>query len=159
MSPQPQPRLDQWTDFPEILTFPVNSEAQNEAMRQINREGCQFFIDAHPEHPANEYTGLKLAQWCHERKVPATRRNLELAARDLDLGTLTPVETEPELIARPTPTFMVHAAQTSPPTPQERKRLAAVSDDVSLNDHQRKNRDRKLRNMSNAQHRLMSTHA
>jgi hypothetical protein len=110
---------------------------------EINAEGCQAFLKAHPEFPQTEYSATKLQEWLGD--LPLVRSNLERAYESLDLGTLTAVE-QPE----PQPNKEINiqpvlAAQVAEPTEEEQEVLEKLKDVPHLSDAQRKVRDAKLR--------------
>jgi hypothetical protein len=110
---------------------------------EINAEGCQAFLEGHPEFPQTEYTARKLQEWLGD--LPMVRSNLERAYDALDLGTLTRVE-QPE--PKPTKELNiqpVQAAQVAEPTEKEAEALERLKDVPHLSDAQRKLRDAKLR--------------
>jgi hypothetical protein len=136
---KPTTRLIAWKEIEGFL------EAQDKESfkAEVNAEGCQAFLEAHPEFPQTEYTARKLQEWLGD--LPLVRSNLERAYESLDLGRLTEVE-RPE----PNPTKELNiqsalAAQTAPPTEEEAEALEKLRDVPHLSDAQRKVRDAKLR--------------
>lgn len=124
------------------------SEAPNkeEFKAEVDREGCEAFLAAHPEFPRTEYTAQKLQDWLAHGDLPFLRCNLERAYESLDLGTLTEVEKpQPKPTKQVINTEPVRAAQTSAPTAREAKNLEGLRDVPHLSDQQRKIRDAKLR--------------
>jgi hypothetical protein len=148
-----RPTLDAWRDFGgdyEYARAPFL-----EFQEGINAQGCAAFKAAHPDLPLTEKNSQALIHWCELERVPMTRKNLEVAWRELQAdGALEskPVEQEAignlytkEIEIRP-----VEAAQVAEPTPQERKTLEATRDDSSLSDHTRKRRLAELKKAATA---------
>ena len=116
----------------------------------IAREGARAYVTVHG--PLSERNGTRVLSWLKAHLVPATRRNLEIAVRVLSaeaqLERETPVHklVQKEIEIRP-----VLAAQTAEPTAEEKVTLEKVKDDPNLSDHQRKARDKKLKQAATAQ--------
>lgn len=134
-------RLINWN---EIEGF---SEAQDKESfkSEIDAEGCEAFIAAHPEFPQLECTAERLREFLSFGDRPMIRQNLELAYQALDIPRLMPV-VEPEF--EPTKTVVLNpvvAAQTAKPTGGEAAVLDKLRDVAYLSDGQRRVRDEKLR--------------
>jgi hypothetical protein len=136
---KPTARLTTWK---EIEGFSEATDVES-FKSEINAEGCQAFLEVHPEFPQTEYTATKLQEWLGG--LPMIRANLERAYESLDLGTLTEVA-QPE--PKPTKELNIQpvlAAQTAAPTEEEAEALERLRDVPHLSDAQRKVRDAKLR--------------
>jgi hypothetical protein len=94
------------------------SESQDKAAfrDEVNREGCESFLAAHPEFPQAEYTATKLQEFLAHGDYPLIRGNLERAYEALDLGTLVEVKQPKPKPAKEVNIQPVRAAQTAPPT-------------------------------------------
>jgi hypothetical protein len=139
---KPTARLITWK---EIEGF---SQAKNKELfkDEVNREGCECFLAAHPEFIKTEFTAEKLLEFLTHGDLPLIRQNLERAYKSLDLGTLVSVEEpEPKPTKKPTVLKPVAAAQTALPTEEEAESLEKLKDLPHLSDQQRKVRDAKLR--------------
>jgi hypothetical protein len=142
-----RPRLDSWDDFGSDYEY-AHAPAL-EFKERVNYEGTQAFKIANPSFPNTENNCTALVEWCEAQLVPLTRRNLEIAWRELASEGKLEKQTEPaaeavgnlhRLEIQP-----VVAAQTAKPTRKEKEALEAVKDDPNLNDHQRKVRFKKLK--------------
>jgi len=148
-----RPTLDAWKDFGDDYEYAHTPFL--EFQEGINAQGCEAFKAAHPEFPATENNSQALIDWCETELAPMTRKNLEVAWRELQAdGKLEakPAAQEAigklytkEIAIRP-----VEAAQVAQPTPDERKTLEATKDDPGLSDRQRKARDEKLKRVATA---------
>jgi hypothetical protein len=137
---KPTARLIPWK---EIEGFSEATDVES-FKSEINAEGCQAFLEVHPEFPQTEYTAQKLQEWLGD--LPLIRSNLERAYEALDLGTLVEVkEPEPKPTKKPTVLKPVASAQTAAPTEQEEEALEKLKDVPHLSDAQRHVRDAKLR--------------
>src|SRR5437879_3724764 len=76
-----RPRLDGWRDFGS--DFEYASAPFLEFQARVNAEGCEAFKVAHPEFPATEKNSQALIDWCETELAPMTRKNLEVAWREL----------------------------------------------------------------------------
>jgi hypothetical protein len=141
-----RPHLDTWKSFGGDYEY--HFKPALEFKDKINREGASAFMAGNPSFPASAKNAQALFDWCEAQQVPLTRKNLEVAWRELRAeGKLEQKFAEQEttkavadLVIRP-----VEAAQVAPPTKKEQAVLVAVKDDPALNDRQRKARDEKLK--------------
>jgi hypothetical protein len=148
-----RPRLDGWSDFGS--DFEYASAPFLEFQARVNSEGCAAFKAANPDLPLTEKNSQALIDWCEAEHAPMTRKNLEIAWRELQAeGQLEAKQAAQEAVAnlfkkeieiRP-----VIGAPTAKPTPEEAATLEKVKDDPGLSDHQRKARDEKLRREATA---------
>lgn len=148
-----RPRLDGWSDFGS--DFEYASAPFLEFQARVNAEGCEAFKAAHPEFPATDKNSQALINWCEAELAPMTRKNLEIAWRELKAeGKLeakpAAQETIGKLVTNEIEIRPVEAAQVAEPTSQERKTLEATKDDPGLSDRQRKARDEKLKRAATA---------
>jgi hypothetical protein len=150
-------RLDKWEDFG--IDPARATTAQDIKMEFLNAEGTEAFINAHPEFYQSPENAELLAAWLYlHNDVPFTRLNLELAQRALadDLKKRPPAEqVEVDRWAGVT-ISRGDALLEYQPSDDEREALSRLQDDTSLNDHQRKARDRKLRLLAGQQRREFS---
>jgi len=108
------------------------------------------------ERPLN---AVRMTEWLATHgDLPATRWNLEIAYADLQddnlLEAVQPPTTAPELDASRGVLQVRTDALLEYQTPSdEQKILEKLRDDSSLNDHQRKNRDKKLALLAGNQRR------
>jgi hypothetical protein len=148
-------RLDKWEDFG------INgaTTAQEIKIDRLNAEGTEAFINAHPEFYQCQENAELLAAWLYlHGDAPFTRLNLELAQRALadDLKSAPPAEqAEVDRWAGITLSRQDALAEYQP-NDDEQEALSKLQDDPSLNDHQRKARDRKLRLLAGTQRRQFS---
>ena len=77
---RPSARLITWKEIEGFLEAKDKESLESE----INAEGCQAFLKAHPEFPQTEYSAIKLQEWLGD--LPMVRSNLERAYESLDLG-------------------------------------------------------------------------
>ena len=148
-----RPRLDGWSDFGSDCEYA--SAPFLEFQARVNAEGCEAFKVAHPEFPATENNSQALIDWCEAELAPMTRKNLEVAWRELQAeGKLEQAEPTQEAIGklytkeieiRP-----VEAAQVAEPTDDEKTTLDKLRDDPSLSDGTRKRRDEQLKRAATA---------
>ena len=140
--------LDDWQQFGRDADYHRQPALQFEDA--IAREGISAYVAAHG--PLSERNASRVLSWVKAHLVPATRNNLEIAVRVLtaeaQLERETPVQKlmQKEMEIRP-----VVAAQTAEPTAEEKATLEKVKDDPNLSDHQRKLRDKKLKQAATAQ--------
>jgi hypothetical protein len=150
-------RLDKWEDFG--IDPARATTAEERAAERLNARGTQSFVDNHPEFYKCEENADLVVAWLYiHNDAPATRLNLELAQRALadDLKKRPPAEqVEVDRWAGVT-ISRSDALLEYQPSDDERETLAKVADDSSLNDHQRKARDRKLRLLAGTQRRQFS---
>jgi hypothetical protein len=167
------PRLEAYMDFPvyaravrEGASGVLDPEAKfsDEVADEIDQEGTGRFIESHPEWDTYQ-TGAnarKLLGWCEARRIPKTLWNLSIAFGDLLAdGLLEKVEPSqvPEVDnGNPSITLTVQNALAHyVPSAEESSTLEKLSDDTSLGDRARKNRDDKLRLLAGRQRRQYST--
>jgi hypothetical protein len=138
---KPTARFIHWN---EIEGF---AEAQDKESfkAEVNAEGCEAFLSAHPEFPQLECTAERIKEFLSYGDKPMVRPNLELAYEALDLPRLMLViESEPapvkKIVLNP-----IQAAQTADPSEEEREHLEKLRDVPYLSDAQRRIRDEKLR--------------
>jgi hypothetical protein len=148
-----RPRLDAWTDFGSDYEY-ANAPAL-EFQGRVNNEGCEAFKAAHPDLPLTEKNSQALIDWCEAELAPMTRKNLEVAWRELQAeGKLEAKPAEQVAMSKLLKTEIeirpVMGAPKAKPTPEEAATLEKVKDDSSLSDHQRKARDEKLRRAATA---------
>jgi hypothetical protein len=150
-------RLDRWEDFG--INTARATTAQEMAMERLNAEGCEAFLNAHPEFFQCEENAQLLAAWLYlHNDAPFTRLNLELAHRALadDLKTAPPPETPvADKWAGVTLSRSDSLAEYQP-SDDEKEALAKVADDPNLNDSQRKVRLKKLALLAGRQRREFS---
>jgi hypothetical protein len=121
-----------------------------EFQARVNAEGCEAFKVAHNDLPLTETHSQALIDWCEAELAPMTRKNLEIAWRELQAeGQLEAKSAAQEAIGKLVTSEIeirpVMGAPTAKPTPEEAATLEKVKDDPALSDHQRKARDEKLR--------------
>jgi len=134
------PRLDQFDDW-----------ATDADWDALQAEAAEAFLAAHPEYYACEANADLITDWCDERGIPLTLKNLEVALGEL-AGRLTTGQEPHAEPPRRIVTRAVRGGDAFPPAlPEEAATLAKLKDDVSLSDHQRKARDEKLRRLAVAQ--------
>src|SRR5437899_2184322 len=138
-----RPTLDAWKDFGDDYEYAHAPFL--EFQEGINAQGCEAFKAAHPDLPLTEKNSQALIHWCELERVPMTRKNLEVAWRELQAeGRLEAKSVAQQPIAKLLKAEIeirpAEAAQVAEPTPQERKTLEATRDDSSLTDHTRKKR-------------------
>jgi hypothetical protein len=153
-----RPTLDAWKDFGDDYEYAHAPFL--EFQEGINAQGCEAFKAAHPDLPLTEKNSTALIHWCELERVPMTRKNLEVAWRELQAeGALEakPVAEEAvgklfrqEIEIRPVEGRLAAAE----PTGEEASALETVKDDPTLTDHSRKKRDAKLRDLANKQRRV-----
>ena len=140
--------LDAWAQFGSDADYHHQPALQFEDA--IAREGVAAFVVVHG--PLSERNASRVLSWLKAHLAPATRKNLEIAVRvltaDGQLERDTPVQKlmQKEIEIRP-----VQAAQTAEPTTEEKVTLEKVKDDPNLSDHQRKLRDKRLKQAATAQ--------
>jgi hypothetical protein len=138
---KPTARFITWT---EIEGF-SGAQDQETFKAEVNAEGCESFLEAHPEYLRHEAVAERVQEFLSRGDRPMVRQNLELAYTVLDIPRITQIEEpEPEepkrMILNP-----VVAAQTSQPDDEEREHLEKLGDIPYLSDAQRRIRDEKLR--------------
>jgi hypothetical protein len=113
---------------------------------ELNVEGCESFLRAHPEYPRLEAVAERIQEFLSRGDKPMVRANLELAYKALDIPRVTSVvELEPEP-KKKIALNQVVAAQTADPTEEETEALEKLRDiPYLLSDAQRRVRDEKLR--------------
>jgi hypothetical protein len=138
---KPTAHIIHWT---EIEGF---SESQDKETfkAEVNAEGCESFLEAHPEYLRHEAVAERVQEFLSRGDKPMVRQNLELAYRVLDVPRITQIEeSEPEptmkIVLNP-----VQAAQTAQPSEEESEALEKLRDIPYLSDAQRRIRDEKLR--------------
>jgi hypothetical protein len=137
---QPRPTLDTWAS---VQGWSTNTD-RTQFEEDFNAEGCQHFADAHShDFPFCEAYATRLKEFLGSH--PLSRKNLEIAWAELDLGRVTQVETPPEPKTIGLNLNPVVAAQVSPASEEESEALEKVKDVPYLHDSQRKIRDLKLR--------------
>jgi len=145
------PTLDTWDDLnvndPTILK---NKRAPADIMNDIECEGAKAFLAEHPEFHVTPFNGQMLAAWCAQRAVPTTRKNLEVAYRDLAERGRLEIPSKPQPQGIETVPVRGGSAVASP-TAEETAFLEKVKDDPTLTDHARKKRDALLRRAAVAQ--------
>ncbi len=158
------PRFQRYEDFPGYSDFPRSGNAADEAARtavaaEIDRQGSQAFLDAHPEYfPCDENSKLLRAWLFLHGELPATRLNLEIAQRELG-DDLQKVPSPESTAIDPRRGIIVSRSDVLAeyrPSAGEATALSAVADSVDLNDHQRKVRDRKLALLAGEQRRKLA---
>ena len=139
------PRLDQFDDF--TLLGPQDIE-------DLNRRGSDAFIESNAEYYPSQYNSMALMKWCNDRTVPFTRKNLEIAYREMQAAGLVELRPTPAPLVRrkirtgPTEPERVDDPSLTDPEPQRE-----FADDPALTDRERKDRDEKLRRAAVAQRR------
>jgi hypothetical protein len=148
--------------------FEIVRIAQDEEVRALREEhldeqGTEAFAAAHPEfhHCSENAEALaeRLAE--HGEKLPCTRRNLELVYAELlaegKIKSAPPAATP--VIDKMAGVTLVRedALLEYQPPPNEAATLEKLRDDPALNDHQRKQRLRKLAALAGQQRRENST--
>lgn len=154
-------RLDRWSDLPAAMRA---STATRETVREkLNAEGCDAFIQAHPEFYQCPENAELLTAWLYlHNDAPFTRLNLELAVRALqdDLKTAPPPDTPVTDDKWTRDQFGTLSRSDAlleyQPGDDEKESLAKLADDPNLNDHQRKARLTKLRLLAGQQRREFS---
>jgi len=151
--PTPTPTLDTWDDL--NVNDPVFLKSKKEPadiMNDIECEGARAFLAAHPEFYATPFNGQMLGVWCAQRAVPITRKNLEVAHRDLAERGLLEIPATPQSGPLGIETVPVRGGSAvAPPTAEEAAFLKKVADDPALTDHARRKRDELLRRAAVAQ--------
>lgn len=135
------PRLDKFEDF--ALLGPQDIE-------ELNRKGSEAFIESNAEYYPSQYNSMALMKWCNDRTVPFTRKNLEIAYREMGAAGLVELRpTPPPVVRRKAKTASeVDEFTVTDPEPQRE-----FADDPALTDRERKDRDEKLRRAAVAQRR------
>ncbi len=158
------PRLQKFSDFASYNAAIAidDDEAVTAVLEHIELEvGVPNFLAATPSYYACPKNSELLLGWCKSRGVPLTQWNLTLAFRDLSeegqLEAAPPaaapvVDKNRGVIETRSDTLMRYETPSA-----EAAALEKVRDDVSLNDHQRKARDRKLALLAGNQRRELST--
>jgi len=157
-------------EFDSYNSFEIVRIAQDEEIRALREDhvdevGTEAFAAAHPEfYQCSENAAAlaeRLAEYGDGEKLPCTTRNLELVYRELLAeGKLKTAPPEPAKAAtgNPSITLTVTDALLEYQTPSdEAAALAKLADDPTLNDHQRKQRLRKLAVLAGQQRRNNST--
>jgi hypothetical protein len=137
----------------------------DEIADEINDEGTERFIASHPEWSATYQSGgnaKKLLGWCEARRIPKTLWNLSLAFGDLladaVLEKVEPSQAPQADSRNPSIVLTVQNALAEyRPSDSEAEALKKCEDDVTLSDHARKNRDRKLALLAGQQRRQYAT--
>ena len=139
------PRLDQFEEF--NLRGP-------EEVEDLNRRGSDAFIESNAEYYPSQYNSMALMKWCNDRTVPFTRKNLEIAYREMQAAGLVELRpTPPPVVRRKTKATSEVDEFTVTDPESQREFLNKVADDPGLTDFQRKARDEKLRRAAIAQRR------
>lgn len=97
-------RLDQWDDLDvekavedAVNSGDLNTLAETLNVDAIDAEGAEAFLLKHPDFPQTEFNGLALSNWCKERDVPCSVKNLEIGWADLRAkGLLEKAHPNPE---------------------------------------------------------------
>jgi hypothetical protein len=148
-----RPRLDGWSDFGS--DFEYASAPFLEFQARVNAEGCAAFKAANPDLPLTEKNSQALIDWCELERVPMTRKNLEVAWRELQAEGKLEAKSDVQeaigkLYTKEIEIRPVEAAQVAGPTSDEKATLDKLRDDPSLSDGTRKARDEKLRRAATA---------
>jgi hypothetical protein len=168
------PRLEQYQDFPSYVravregasgVLDPEAKFSDEVAAEIDQEGTERFIERHPEWNTSYQTGAnakKLLGWCEARRIPKTLWNLSIGFGDLLAdGLLEKVAPSPEAPEVDKSRGIIEARTDAlaeyQPSEQETESLEKLSDDPSLGDRARKNRDDKLRLLAQQQRREYST--
>ena len=152
------PRFQQLSDFSIININRDDDEQREIEAQEIERRGVEAFLAAHPEYFQCDENDKLLEAWLFlHGDLPFTLWNLEIALRDLQEDGILQAAPPPEqpsvdkwasvTLAR-TDTLAEYV-----PSGIETVTLARVRDDSTLNDHQRKARDRKLALLARKQRR------
>jgi hypothetical protein len=151
--------------FFEIIRLAVDGEVRTARQDLLDERGAEAFADAHPEFyrcgENSQALQQRLAEHGAGERLPFTRRNLELVYNEL--GKEGKIKSAP-----PTPTPVLDkmagvtlvredALAEYVATSDEAAALAKLADDPALNDHQRKQRLRKLAALAGQQRRGDST--
>jgi hypothetical protein len=155
--------FDNYDSF-EIVRIAVDEEVRALREEHLDEQGINSFADAHPEFYRCEENSQalqeRLAEYGDGEKLPCTTRNLELVYRELlaegKLKSAPPAPT-PVLDKMAGVTLVREDALLEYQTPEdEAKLLEKLRDDPALNDHQRKQRLRKLAALAGQQRRERS---
>lgn len=156
-------QFDEYHSF-EIIRLAVDDEVRALREEHLDEQGTEAFASAHPEfyHCAQNATALaeRLAEYGADEKLPCTRRNLELVyAELLAEGKImsSPPAAEPEIDnSRGIIQVRTDALLEYQTPSDEAAALEKLRDDPALNDHQRKQRLRKLAALAGQQRRERS---
>jgi hypothetical protein len=157
-------QLDEYHFF-EIIRLAVDDEVRALREAHLDERGTGAFAAAHAEfHHCNENAAAladRLAEHGDGEKLPCTRRNLELVYAELlaegKIKSAPPASTP--VIDKMAGVTLVRedAVLEYQPPPNEAAALEKLRDDPALNDHQRKQRLRKLAALAGQQRRENST--
>jgi hypothetical protein len=144
------PRFDEYQDFTIYKMSTDGDDDRAAATEHIDYVGARSFSAQNTEwnqHYRSDANAERLVGWCNTRGIPTTRHNLDIGFGDLKNDRLL------EIVPTPIPEIdnsrgviqQVGDALLEYQTPDsEQVTLAKLRDDSTLNDHQRKARDRKL---------------
>jgi hypothetical protein len=168
------PRLEGYTDFPVYCramregasgVLDPSAKFADEVADEIDLEGAERFLATHPQWNAefhSEANSKKLLDWCRVRRVPCSLWNLSIGFGDLladaVLEKVEPSQAPKANTRNPSITLSVQDVLSHyVPGTEEASTLEKLSDDPSLGDKARKNRDQKLRVLAQQQRREYST--
>jgi hypothetical protein len=155
--------FDSYDSF-EIVRIASDEEVRALREEHLDEQGIDSFADAHPEFYRCEENSQalqeRLAEYGDSERLPFTRRNLELVYAELreegKIKAAPPVPT-PVLDKLAGVTLAREDALAEYVAPNdEAAALAKLADDPALNDHQRKQRLRKLAALAGQQRRERS---
>jgi hypothetical protein len=150
--------------FFEIIRLAVDDEVRAIREARLDEQGAEAFAAAHSEYHAcgenAEAMAGRLTEYGDGERLPFTLRNLELVYRELlaegKIKTAPPTPA-PVLDKLAGVTLVREDALAEYVAPSnETAALAKLADDPSLNDHQRKQRLRKLAALAGQQRRERS---
>jgi hypothetical protein len=156
-------QFDEYNSF-EIVRIAVDEEVRALREEHLDEQGTEAFAAAHPEFYQCGENALALAERLAEygdgEKLPCTTRNLELVYRELLAeGKIksAPPTAAPVLDKLAGVTLVREDALAEYVAPSdEAAALEKLRDDPALNDHQRKQRLRKLAALAGQQRRERS---
>jgi hypothetical protein len=163
MSDKIFPRFQKLTDLVDLSSTDVetlNDEARMFLERELGE--TEAFLSAHPEYYQCDENAKLLEAWMYlHGDLPFTLWNLEIALRDLQEDGLLRQAPPPEQPVvdktRGIKLVVTDALAEYQTPPAEQAALAKVADDLSLNDHQRKARLRKLALLAGQQRRSLQS--
>lgn len=157
MATKPLPDFDEYQDFPTFRAAD-DDETRAVAIAHIDDAGVEAFLAAHSEYyPCEENSGPLASFLAVHGGLPFTKRNLEIAYYDLrDELKSAPPPVAPEVDKWASVQRIENLTAVYVPSDAEAAALAKLRDDTSLNDHQRKARDRKLALLAGQQRRELA---